>query len=331
MTLVRLVNDKTFEASIDVSILDAARAAGIVLEHSCRTGRCGTCKARVTQGTTVEIGDTSGLSASDRQGGYVLTCTTAALDEVHLDLEDVSLLADFPSRTSPCRIETLNQPASDVMRVVLRFPPNASPRYLPGQYVDIIGVGGIRRSYSLANQPRNDGKVELHIRSVEGGQMSAYWFGLAKAGDLLRLEGPKGSFFLRDVAGLDLIFLATGTGIAPVKAMLEGLADRVAGGLPRSISVFWGGRYAADLYWEPEIAGLSALEFIPVLSRAMQDWAGEHGHVQQALIRRQPNLANTVVYACGSQSMIDSAYTELIAAGLSPKRFYSDAFVSSSQ
>ncbi|QHJ00153.1 2Fe-2S iron-sulfur cluster binding domain-containing protein [Xylophilus rhododendri] len=330
MTQVVLANDKRFEATAPTTILDAARAAGIVLEHSCRTGRCGTCKARVVRGRTESVGDDSGLSDADRQTGHILTCTSAAIDEVHLDIDDVSLLADFPSRTTPCRIDALDRPAVDVLRVLLRFPPKAAPRYLPGQYVDVIGPGGVRRSYSVANAPSADGRLELHIRAVPGGALSAYWFGAAKAGDLLRLEGPKGSFFLRDVAGLDLVFLATGTGIAPVKAMLEGMADRVTPGLPRSVTVLWGGRHAVDLYWQVAAGGVESLEYVPVLSRAGDDWQGARGHVQQALLDRQPDWSRTMVYACGSAAMIASASEQLVAAGLPPRRFLSDAFVSSS-
>lgn len=311
-------------------MLDAARSAGLVLEHSCRTGRCGTCKARVLQGRTQAIGDESGLSENDRAAGFVLTCTSAAIDDVHLDIEDVSLLADFPSRTTPCRIDSLERLASDVMRVVLRFPPKGSPKYLPGQYIDVIGSAGIRRSYSIANTPVADGKIELHIRQVASGAMSTYWFGAAKSNDLLRVEGPKGTFFLRDVANLDLVFLATGTGIAPVKAMLEGLSQRVALGMPRSVTILWGGRHVEDIYWKPHIFDLMAPIFIPVLSRAPEDWQGARGHVQRVLMQRQPDWQNTVVYACGSQAMIDTASVELVTAGLSSKRFYSDAFVSSS-
>ncbi|MCZ2497695.1 2Fe-2S iron-sulfur cluster binding domain-containing protein [Xylophilus sp. Kf1] len=330
MALVHLANDKSFEAALEVSILDAARSAGIVLEHSCRTGRCGSCKARVIGGSTRVIGDISGLSAAESEKGYVLTCTTAALNEVYLDIEDVSILADFPSRTTPCRIDSIKRAASDVVCVTLRFPPNASPNYLPGQYVDVIGSGSIRRSYSVAGQPSKDGKIDLHIRAVEGGVMSSYWFGAAKAGDLLRMEGPKGSFFLRDVSGLELVFLATGTGIAPVKAMLEGLATRVAPGLPKSITVLWGGRTAADIYWAPDIDPSLPFDFVPVLSRADEDWSGARGYVHKQLLKRMSDFSSAVIYACGSQAMIDDASRELIAAGLPPKRFFSDAFVSSS-
>lgn len=330
MARVFLANDKSFEVSAPTNMLDAARAAGLVLEHSCKTGRCGTCKARVVSGRTESVGDSSGLSAADQASGHVLTCTSTALDDVHLDIEDVSLLADFPARTTPCRIDSLDRLAPDVLRLMLRFPPKASPRYLPGQYVDVIGPGGVRRSYSVANQPAPDGRVELHVREVAGGVLSAYWFGSAKAGDLLRLDGPKGSFFLRDVAGLDLVFLATGTGIAPVKAMLEGLATRVPQGMPRSVTVLWGGRQVSDIYWKSDVAGLDLLEFVPVLSREDPGWSGARGHVQNVLLERRPDWANTVVYACGSAAMIESASAQLVSAGLTAKRFYSDAFVSSS-
>lgn len=330
MTRVVLSNDKSFDAAAPATILDAARAAGIVLEHSCKTGRCGTCKARVLRGATTPVGDDTSLTLAEREAGFILTCTTAAVDDVHLDIEDISLLADFPSRTTPCRIDALDRPAPDVLRISLRFPPKAAPRYLPGQYVDIVGPNSVRRSYSVANAPSADGKLELHVREVPGGMLSAYWFGAAKAGDLLRLEGPKGTFFLRDVADLDLVFLATGTGIAPVKAMLEGLAQRVEPGLPRSITVLWGGRTPQDLYWQPTMDGPAALEYVPVLSRADADWTGARGHVQDVLLQRAPDLARCVVYACGSEAMIENASSRLLSAGLSPRRFFSDAFVSSS-
>lgn len=330
MAQVQLANDKNFEAAANVSILDAARAAGLVLEHSCRTGRCGTCKAKVICGTTQSIGDSSSLTVADANAGFVLTCTAAAISDVHLDIEDISLLADFPTRTTPCRIDSMLRLAPDVVQVSLRFPPAGSPKFLPGQYMDIIGTGGLRRSYSVANKPAIDGKVEIQIRSVDGGKMSAYWFGPAKVGDLLRLEGPKGSFFLRDVAGTDLVFLATGTGIAPIKAMLEGLADRVPAGLPNSITVIWGGRQPADLYWLPAVKGLEYLEYVPVLSKADATWSGARGHVHHVLLAREMDLPNTTVYACGSEAMIESAASALLAAGLPAKRFHSDAFVSSS-
>jgi CDP-4-dehydro-6-deoxyglucose reductase len=171
--------------------------------------------------------------------------------------------------------------------------------------------------------------MELHIRAVEGGAMSHYWFGQAKPNDLLRFHGPLGTFFLRDVSGLDLVFLATGTGIAPVKAMLEGLAGVSPEMHPRSISVYWGGRKNEDLYWDPRPSHPN-VNYIPVLSRADAEWEGRRGYVQNVLMDDRLDLSQAVVYACGSNQMITDARGLLVKNGLSGHRFYSDAFVCSS-
>jgi CDP-4-dehydro-6-deoxyglucose reductase len=216
----------------------------------------------------------------------------------------------------------------DVLSVKLRLPPNTPFTFLAGQYIDVIGPGGVRRSYSIANAPASDKQLHLHIRGVQSGAMSHYWFDQAKVNELLRITGPLGSFFIRPLTGLHLVFLATGTGIAPVKAMLEQLATAKASDRPLSASVYWGGRESQDLYADPS-KWYPSLKYVPVLSRAPVEWNGEHGYVQNALISKNPDWVNTVVYACGSAAMIKSAKAVLTKAGLSDKRFYSDAFVPS--
>ena len=181
----------------------------------------------------------------------------------------------------------------------------------------------------MANAPAEDKLLELHIREVPGGVLSSYWFGAANANDLLRLHGPLGTFFLRGTSGMHLVFLATGTGIAPVKSMLEGLKAMPADEQPTSITVYWGGRTKQDLYWRPDGATAAACRFEPVLSRAGADWNGTRGHVQQALLAETPDLLRTLVYACGSDAMIHDARETLLSAGLPPKHFHSDAFVCS--
>ncbi|MBS0448194.1 MAG: 2Fe-2S iron-sulfur cluster binding domain-containing protein [Proteobacteria bacterium] len=325
MPTVTLANDKRFEAAAGVAILDAARTAGIVLEHSCRTGRCGSCKTPVRQGRTIPLFPEAGLTRQERDAGMILTCARSATEDVVIDTEDLPG-GDIAVKTLPCRIDALERLAPDVLRVRLRLPPTAALRYLPGQSIDVIGREGLRRSYSIANAPTADGKLELHIRQVDGGAFSRYWFDAAKAGDLLRLEGPLGTFFLRDAAGLDLVFLATGTGIAPVKAMLEDLAARPADAQPRSVRLLWGGRVRGDLYWQPQHPGLA---YTPVLSRADAAWDGARGHVQDVLLQSPPDWSRAAVYACGSEAMIAGARERLVAAGLAPRRFLYDAFTSS--
>jgi len=328
MPLITTRSGKQFPLAEGQSLLDAALAAQVGLPYSCHTGRCSTCKAKVPAGTTQPLSDELGLTPEERAQGWILTCVRTASSDVTLEVEDLGAVRLHPPKLVPCRIQALERLAPDVMKVLLRLPPTSPLAYHPGQYVDVIGPQGVRRSYSVANAPAANQPLELHVRQVPGGAMSHYWFEQAKPNDLLRLNGPLGTFFLRELGGMDLVFLATGTGIAPVKAMLEGLATLAPEARPRTITVYWGGRVAADLYWQPAVAGIE-LCFVPVLSKAGADWPGARGHVQQVLLAASGSLAQTAVYACGSNAMIHSAQAALLAAGLPPARFYSDAFVCS--
>jgi CDP-4-dehydro-6-deoxyglucose reductase len=328
MSIVTLSNQKTFKAEQDQTLLDSAKAHGLILEYSCRTGRCGACKAKVLRGTSAIKQGEQALSQEEQDAGYILTCCRVALSDLELDIEDLGQLAEIQSKTLPCRIDSIEKMAGDVMQIVLKTPPNNALNFLAGQYLDVIGKEGVRRSYSLANAPRPDGKLELHIRHVDQGVMSAYWFDQAQHNDLLRLEGPLGTFSLRNTHSNILIFLATGTGIAPVKAMLEQLAinpEQLAG---KNVYIYWGGRTIADIYWQPHFDDLR-VNFIPVLSRADSSWFGRTGYIQQAVLDDGLDLTAATVYACGSDTMIHSARKQLLNAGLSQKSFYSDAFVSS--
>jgi CDP-4-dehydro-6-deoxyglucose reductase, E3 len=328
MPTVTLANGRSFTANPGASILDAALAAGLVLEHSCRTGRCGTCKTRVAHGETSVLRDEVSLTPAELADDCILTCVRAAESDLAIDAEDLSALAGIAAKTLPCRIDTITPVADDVVRIGLRLPPNAGFAFRAGQYVDVIGPGGTRRSYSLASSMHQPERLELHVRRVDAGVLSAYWFGAARANDLLRLRGPLGTFFLREVAGLDLIFLATGTGYAPVQSMLAQLAAMPAAERPASVRLLWGGRVPQDLYATLP-SDVANLQYTPVLSRADASWAGARGHVQDVLLGQNPALGDATVYACGSDEMIHAARSALVGAGLPARRFHSDAFVSS--
>ncbi|MBZ8140440.1 NAD(P)H-flavin reductase [Rubrivivax gelatinosus] len=328
MPLITLDDGRQFEAGDNESLLDAALRADVALEHSCRTGRCSSCKARTEGDTTVALHDETGLTEQERAEGWILACVRRATGDTVLHAKALGTMKVPPARTLACRIQSLDRLAPDVLRVVLRLPPNGSFSFLPGQYVDVIGPGGVRRSYSMASAPAPDNRIELHVREVPDGVLSRYWFQQAKENDLLRLNGPRGTFVLQDAAGLDLVFLATGTGIAPVKAMLEGLHTLPPAERPASVTLYWGGRVATDLYWRPDERS-GTVRFVPVLSRAAADWSGARGHVQQVLLANAPALDRTLVYACGSDAMIHAARSTLTAAGLPGDRFHADAFVCS--
>ncbi len=332
MSQVTLGSGTTFLAEPGMSLLDAARASGIVLEHGCRTGRCGSCKVRVAQGKTAPLRAPLSLTPAEEADGWVLTCTSQAVTDLQLDAEDLGALAGFLPRVTPSRIDVLERVADDVVRVVLRLPPASPLRFLAGQHVDVTSPAGDRRSYSIASAASAPGKVELHIRRVDGGRFSDYWFGAARPGDLLRFEGPRGTFFLRPLAGLDVVFLATGTGIAPILSMLAQIAA-MTGEPARSVSLYWGSRHAGDHYVDPT-ALLPGLRYVPVVSRDGARWQGASGHVQDVLLSdmasgRAPVLAGSAVYACGSERMIGDARRVLAEAGLPPRRFHFDAFVGS--
>jgi len=330
MHAITTSSGRSFEARPDESLLDAALRQGVVLDYSCRTGRCSSCRGRVRSGETVAAHDELGLSAEDKAHGFILTCVRHACGPVELEIEDLGDVVLPEAKTLPCRIQSIEHLSRDVVRVVLRLPPTSALDFLPGQYIDVIGAEGLRRSYSVANAPRADKQIELHIREVPDGAMSCYWFQQAKVNDLLRLRGPLGTFFLRGQAGKNLVLLATGTGIAPVKAILEGLTSMPSDAQPRGVTVYWGGRHREDLYWQPEgFAALPAFRFVPVLSRAGEDWTGERGHVQDVMLHEHPYLADTLVYACGSDAMTHGAQARLHAAGLPDRQFHSDAFVCS--
>lgn len=328
MPTVTLSNGKIFVSEPGRTLLESANSQGVVLEYSCRTGRCGVCKAAVVRGRTEVLHEEQALSEEEGASGRILTCCRSALDDVELDIEDFGTLAGIQVKTLPCRIDSIDRLTESVLRVVLKIPPTSTLDFLAGQYVDVIGREGVRRSYSIANAPRQDSKLELQIRQVADGVMSEYWFDEAQKNDLLRLEGPLGTFSLRNTQVENIVFLATGTGIAPVKAMLEQLAsdgDIAAG---KKIHVYWGGRTVDDIYWRPDLRGLD-IKFTPVISRVDKSWSGRNGYVQQSVIDDLIDLRNAVVYACGSDAMIHSARKMLLAAGLPGKNFYSDAFVSS--
>lgn len=328
MYQIYLPSGKQFTANGGETLMAAAARAGHVFNYSCKTGRCSTCKCRVVSGTTRSLHLEDGLNDDEKAEGWILSCVRSAETDVVLEVDELSGMALPPTQMLPCRIDQIHRLAPDVIQVTLRIPPTADFIFIPGQYIEVIGPQGIRRSYSLSHACGKKKLLEVHIRAVEDGAMSQYWFNQAKINDLLRLNGPLGTFFLRETADIDLVFLATGTGIAPVKAMLESIQDFPDQQQPQSVTVLWGGRIPQDLYLD--IAGLfGQYNFVPVLSRAGEGWNGAKGYVQEAFLGLKADLCNTVVYACGSDTMIHSARGRLEKAGLPPHRFYSDAFVCS--
>jgi CDP-4-dehydro-6-deoxyglucose reductase len=322
---IKTIEDKTIDGSSQKSILDCALDQGFVFDYSCKRGLCGACKARLIEGSVRELTNQSALSQSDRDSNQILLCACVPESDVLIDAEDLSALHGIVPKTLAVRISSIAKRSKNLVEVNLRFPPNAEFRYLEGQYVDVIAAGGIRRSYSLASSSSSS-EITLVVKRVEGGQLSDYWFNRAQDNDLLRIEGPKGTFFFRNDATQN-IFLATGSGIAPFIGMLKRLSENDAEVVDHgSIDIFWGNRDAEDFFWKPDDSG-DQLKYNPVLSKQAPDWSGLVGYVQDFAIQKVNSFDDLNVYACGSEQMINSARELFLRNGLDERRFFSDVFV----
>src|SRR3954467_5086807 len=231
-------SNNTFETQPDDTVLEAALREGLVLAYSSPNGACGTCKGKALEGAAdYGVYQAETLPDSEKANGYALFCQAKALSDLVIECREISAVKDIPVRTLPCRAQKMDKLAHDVMRIQLKLPANERLQFLAGQYIDILMRGGIRRSLSMANSPEDDAVLELHLRNY-GGPFSQHVFGKMKEKDILRFEGPLGTFFLRDQSAKPIIFLASGTGFAPIKAMIQHALHK---GITRPMTLYWGG------------------------------------------------------------------------------------------
>ncbi|MDT8363948.1 MAG: CDP-6-deoxy-delta-3,4-glucoseen reductase [Nitrosomonas sp.] len=329
-----------FFAESTETILEAALRQGLSLPYGCRNGACGTCKGKIIQGS-VDYGchDEEVLTELEKQQGMALFCCAIPQSDLEIESHEIIAIKDIKIRTMPCRVHRLEHIAPDVMIIYLKLPANERLQFLPGQYIDILMKDGQRRSFSLANAPRNDDFLQLHARNYSGGVFSQYVFSKMKEKDILRFEGPLGSFCLREAPEKDtsIIFLAGGTGFAPVKSILEHIFQNEDSPFRQcKITFYWGARTRSDIYLD-ELPRKWAIEnenfsYVPVLSEpAPADaWQGRTGLVHQAVMEDLADLSICQIYACGAPAMIGAAYDDFTnKRGLKIENFFSDAFTPS--
>lgn len=310
-----------FTGKEDESILDSALNAGIHLEHSCKNGDCGICESELLAGSAV---DAEGKLYGE--GDRILTCNCKPISSLQLQAHYFPELARQVKRVVPCKVSSATMVSQDVLKLTLRMPPTSKTEYIAGQYIN-LQYKGVTRSYSIANANENDG-IELHVRNVPNGQMSSLLFDGLKENTLMRLEGPCGTFFIRD-SERPIIFLAGGTGFAPVKAMVEHLLQSES---KRDIYIYWGMPAAKDFYSNLPVEWSTAfnnVHFIPVVSGNDEAWSGRKGFVHHAVMEDFSGLESFDIYACGSPLMIDASKRDFTAKNLSVDNFYSDAFTAS--
>jgi len=344
---------REFSCNEDETILSAAIKAGISLPYGCKNGACGSCKGKLISGQ-VEHGkhQEKALSEQEEAQGFALFCCAKPRSDVSIEAREVIVSSDYPIKKLPCRVAQLDKLSDDVMLLGLQLPANEVFNFRPGQYIEFMLKDGKRRSYSMANAPVVVGNsvansvnsteagvaapaepaITLHIRHMPGGVFTDQVFGSLKLRDILRFEGPHGSFFLREDSDKPIILLASGTGFAPVKALVEQLIRLDS---KRSVSLYWGGRRPQDLYmnslcqqWGSQLA---SFKYIPVISNALDSdaWQGRTGFVHQAVLQDHPDLSLHQVYACGAPIVVDSARRDFVAVAQLPEdQFFADAFTS---
>ncbi len=325
MFKIKLNNNKSFACDKDSTIFEAAKKNNIHLEHSCLSSRCRSCVVKILSGNTINRQEEMVLTEEDKNNNMVLSCNAKPITDLELDIEDLDEIKLYDKKIIPAKISIIEKLADDIIKVVLRLPPNSNFHFNSGQYVNII-KGNLNRSYSIANSSDHKNQLEFFIKTYTNGLMSEYLFKEAKINDLLRIEGPIGTFFLRDSKFENIVFLATGTGIAPIKSILENLDKSYMKFQDKNLWLIVGARYQKDLFWEPNFKNLN-IKYIPVLSRQLNGWKGANGYVQDIVLKQKINLENAQIYACGSSDMINSAKELFLKNKLNEKNFFSDAFV----
>jgi len=327
---------RTFSVSRDEAILTAAIRNGVGLPYGCKDGACGSCKCRLLEGRVIHgVHQAKALSTAEEAAGWILTCQAAPQSDVVIEARTVPGAGEFAVRKMPSRVSSITQPAPGVAILQLQLPANDRLQYHAGQYVEFILRDGARRSYSMANAPHTQVDkpgIELHLRHLPGGKFTDHVFGAMKEKDILRVEGPFGSFFLREDSAKPMILLASGTGFAPIKAIIEHLQFTKS---QRQAVLYWGCRSKVDLYlhdWALNAAAqMPTLQYIPVLSEPKPEdaWTGRTGFVHRAVMHDHPNLMNHQVYACGVPVMVESARRDFeMTCGLPDDEFYADSFTS---
>ncbi len=321
---------KSFAVANDETVLSAAIEAGYNLPYGCRNGACGACKGKLVSGE-VDYGDhqETALTEAEKQAGNALFCCAKPLSDLVIDCREVTAINGIKPRIMPARVEKMQKLSPDVMALYLKLPSNERMQFMAGQYVEFLLKDGKRRAFSIANAPHDDALLELHLRLVAGGQFTQYVFSEMHEKAILRFEGPFGSFYLREDSDRPLIFVAGGTGFAPIKGIIEHAIHHKH---QREIIIYWGARTRADLYmhdlpqqWQEDYPNIT---YIPVLSEPLPEdnWQGRTGLVHVAVMEDFDSLDDYQVYCCGAPQMVDIAHLAFQAHGLPPEEFFSDSF-----
>ena len=319
-----LDTSEAFEVEAGESVLEGALRAKVKLPHECTLGGCGTCRVKLSEGTVAYEQFPMALSAEEAAQGYALACQARPQSDLVISVPRIELAE--PQRQSGL-ITDLTPFCHDVMHMSLVLPDVDAFAYRPGQHMNLHLEDGSHRSFSMASVPSGN-QVDFHVRRIPGGRFTEGHLAQLQPGDMLDVELPHGTFRYHEEDYRQLVMVATGTGLSPIKCILESLMDDPD--CP-PVSLYWGARTEADLYLDREIrewgSRLYEFQYIPVLSRADASWEGRRGHVQQAVLQDVGDLSEHSIYLCGSPAMISDAKKAFLEnARASVDHIYVDGF-----
>jgi CDP-4-dehydro-6-deoxyglucose reductase, E3 len=317
---VNLKSGQSFQSDSTINLVEAAKQQGVIIPHSCMSGRCNSCKIRVLKGTSTTTSSELNLSKEDNKNGYILACCRTATSDLDLECEDLSQFKLEEPKILPVKFIDVIKNTEDISTFLIKRSPSFNFQFLPGQYIN-LSYKGTTRSYSIANYNTETKIIELIIKNNLKGEMSKLLFKHDLVGKLATLNGPLGTSFLRNPNGnKKLLLIATGTGIAPIKAIIQ--EENVVKEMGfEEITVFWGMRKNQDLFWKPKG---QMIKFKTILSR---EYSKEY--VQNSKVFLSLDLNNTSIYACGSSEMISSLSNVLKNQSFDMSNLITDEFIKS--
>lgn len=322
-------NGRRFLVNTSETVLEAAIRQGIGIPYGCRNGLCGTCKGKLMSGKISYKQPPAALTDEEKAHSVTLFCQACPNSDLVINVSEINTSKDLPLKRFPAKVTSIEQLSHDVMCILLKIPEAIRFQFLAGQYIDFILKDEKRRSFSIANAPHNDTHIELHVRHIQGGRFTSAVFDNMQVNDIVRIEGPLGSFFLREDSDRPVIFMAGGTGFAPIKGIIE---HTLAKDIRREMYIYWGARSLEDLYLHEQVQRWSDshahIHYIPVLSEpaTSDNWTGRTGFVTDAVLQDIEDLSGYEIYASGPPAMVYAGRDAFLPFGLKEERYYSDAF-----
>ena len=321
-------NDSEYIIDKNLSVLESALNNNIVIPYGCKNGQCGSCRGQVVDGkvtSSINIPPYI-ISPIDQEKGWTLFCQAKPESDLTIKVRTLAKGDAIEIKKYPGRVQSLDFPNKDTAILKIKIPSSVNFKFNPGQYIDILLKDQKRRSYSLANSNGSDENIELHLKNMGNGTFTNHVFNSMKVNEILRFEGPLGGFKFAQDNNKNIVFLASGTGFAPIKSIINSIDFQV----DHNYFLYWGVRYKKDFYDESTTKfwkeNLTNFKFIPVVSDEPSEF--KNGFVHKAVLEDHPNLENFSIYACGSPLMVEAARAEFIKNHkLSEDQFFSDAFL----